>query len=280
MVGIIVVGIFGLVVGSFLNVCIFRLPREGMSIVKPRSHCPLCLSPIHWYDNIPVISFIILGGKCRVCRKPISLRYPLVEILTGVIFSLAAFVTFYKVGDVNFESISHFIVMIYVTSMMIVVTFIDLEFRIIPDEISIPGIILSIVISSIVPSIHRWVPPIDFMKNLPAVSGGAAAVIGVLVGGGIIYVIGVVGKMVFKKEAMGFGDVKYMSMLGGFLGARGIILTLLVACFFGSVVGALRLIITKDRYIAFGPFLSLGAFLMLFFGEKIYKLVEIYQRGG
>lgn len=246
-----------------------------MSILKPGSRCTVCLTPLGWYDNIPIISFLILGGKCRNCKSPISIRYALIELLTGVIFCYTAFLIFYKSGSLGFENIIQFIIMVYLASAMIVATFIDLEFRIIPNEITYSGVILSIALSTFFPFIHQNpLPSIIDNKNL---AGLASALMGTVAGGGLIYIIGVIGKLIFGKEAMGFGDVKYMAMLGGFLGWKGILLAFVLACLIGSIFGIITWIITKDRYIAFGPYLSLGGFLMLFFRDEVYKLVELYQ---
>lgn len=256
--------LFGLVVGSFLNVCIYRLPREK-SIVSPGSACPGCGNPIRWYHNIPVLGYILLGGRCANCKAPISWRYPLVELLTGALFALAAWFYF---GDIVQLAIT-----IYLVSILTVVTFIDFEFRIIPDEISISGMILAPLISLIFPSIHTEMIFAIRNPQFAFFNGLLACLVGMLVGGGVVYLVGVIGKLVFKKEAMGFGDVKLMALLGGFMGWQSILFVFFLGCIFGSVIGIISWIVTKDRYIAFGPFLAMGALVMLFFKPQIIQFM-------
>lgn len=231
---------FGLLVGSFLNVCIYRLPR-GESIVFPGSHCPQCNHSIRPWENIPVFSFLFLGGKCHYCQAPISWRYPLVELLTAIFFVI--FVHQYAV------SLTTLFYLIF-TCALIVISFIDLDYQIIPDKISLPGIAVGFLASFFLPP--TWYD----------------SLLGIVIGGGIILAIGYAGKWVFKKEAMGGGDVKLMAMIGAFLGWKLVLLTLLLASLVGAVIGLVFKLVTGKEYIPFGPFLSLGALLALFFGEK------------
>ena len=268
---VVIAGIFGSLVGSFLNVCIFRLPRECMSIVKPRSRCPSCLAPIRWFDNIPILSYIILKGRCRYCRRYISVQYFLVELLTAAIFSYIAYT---NLGDYN-NRWAIAIIQAYLISAMIIATFVDLEFRILPDEITISGIVISLLVGVAVPSVYR--SPVAIVSNAN-ISGLITALIGIAAGGLLIYIIGILGRIAFGKDAMGFGDVKYLAMLGGFLGWQGVLLTFFLACFIGSIFGIILYIVTRDRYIAFGPYLSLGGAMVLLFGDEVYWLLELYMK--
>src|SRR5262245_57061381 len=147
-------GLLGLVVGSFLNVCIFRLPRNCMSIVKPRSRCPKCLTWIAWYDNLPVVSWTLLGGKCRHCKNPISIRYTLVELLTGALFLYAGWRALYGVDAPGWQQGVQFALEAWFISALIVSTFIDLEFRILPDEITLSGVVIGLAASAAFPFLH------------------------------------------------------------------------------------------------------------------------------
>lgn len=270
-------GLLGLVVGSFLNVCIFRLPRNCMSIVKPRSRCPKCLNWIAWYDNLPVVSWTLLGGKCRRCRHPISVRYTLVELLTGALFLYAGWRAIYGSRLAGWEQGVQFAVEAWFISSLIVCTFIDLEFRILPDEITLSGVLLGLALSAAFPFLHAD----DLMRSAirePRLASVAASALGAVVGGGAIYLVGVLGKVVFRKEAMGFGDVKYMAMAGTLLGWRGVLLTFVIACLWGSIFGIGKLIVTRRMgYVPFGPFLSVGALTMLFFSAEVDLAIKAYM---
>lgn len=245
-----IVFVFGLIVGSFLNVCIYRMPREE-SIVKPRSHCPKCNKMVAWYDNIPLLSYIILRGKCRYCKDKISFQYFIVELLTGVMFVL-----FYKSFGLTVTSL---IYIIFVCGL-IVATFIDFNFRIIPDEINIGGIILALIISLVYPQLHH--APNHLL-------GLFRSFLGMIVGGGVIYLTGVIGDFIFKKETMGGGDVKLLAMIGAFLGWKVAILTFFLAPMFGAVVGIIIKLKTKSSLIAYGPYLSMASIVALFWSDEI-----------
>jgi len=282
-------GIFGLTIGSFLNVCIFRLPRNCMSIVKPRSRCPKCLTWIAWYDNLPVISWLLLGGKCRHCKHPISIRYTLVELLTGALFLYAGYRALYlwphgllrseEFSLVLFDPLAgaQFVIEAWFVSALIVSTFIDFEFRILPDEITLSGVVLGLVASAIFPFLHAG----DLVRSAirePHLASAAASAVGALAGGGAIYLVGVLGKLVFRKEAMGFGDVKYMAMIGAVLGWRGVLLTFVLACIAGSVIGIGKyLAVRRMGYVPFGPFLSGGALTMLFWSPWVDRALAAYM---
>lgn len=270
-------GLLGLLVGSFLNVCIFRLPRNCMSIVRPRSRCTRCLKFIGWYDNFPVVSWLILGGKCRNCREPISARYPLVELLTGIAFAWAGYVQLYVATGPASDRAVWFLIQAYLVGALVAASFIDLDFKILPDEITLSGIVLGIACGTAFPFLYRnELPAVEWNLHL---RGLAAALLGALVGGGSIYAIGVLGKLFFRKEAMGFGDVKLMAFLGAFLGWRGVLLTLLLGCFAGALYGVLQAPFTKKLrgvYVPFGPFLAGGALAMVFFAPQVYGLIDAY----
>ncbi len=233
--------LLGLLFGSFFNVCIYRIPRQE-SIVFPGSQCPHCNQHIQPRDNIPIVSYLLLGGKCRFCHAEISWRYPLVEALTGGLFLYT--VHHFSIG---WETLVY---LVFISSL-IVISFIDIDHRIIPDVISLPGILLGFFAAVFVLPLHWY-----------------DSLIGILLGGGIILGIGILGELLFKKEAMGGGDVKLLAMIGAFLGWKLALLTIFFGSLAGAVIGLLRRIITGDEYIPFGPFLALGALAALFLGER------------
>ena len=237
--------LFGAAIGSFLNVCIYRLP-EHQSIVRPASHCLSCKQPIAFYDNIPLISFLVLKGKCRNCKIPLSYQYPLVELLTACM-SLACLITWGV-------TLTAFFTFIFIAAL-IVVTFIDLEHKIIPDIISLPGIVYGLVLSLLLPRI-------TFIDS----------VLGTAIGGGSLLLVAGVYYLLTKHEGMGLGDVKLLAMMGAFLGWKSILFIIMVGSFTGAIVGiVIMLLKRKDRRYAipFGPFLSLGAVSYLFYGKEI-----------
>lgn len=241
----IAVGLFGATIGSFLNVCIHRLPRHE-SIVWPSSRCPACGGPIAPYDNVPVLSFLWLRGRCRACRAPISPRYPLVESING-----CGYLWIVHQFGLGMPAVAYAVLF----SALVVVTFIDVDHQIIPDRITLPGIPLGILCSATV---------------LPA--GVVNSVLGVLLGGGLLWFMAWISPYVFGKEGMGGGDIKLLAMVGAFLGWEPVLLTVLVGAFAGSVTG-LSLIALKrlrrDQYLPFGPFLALGAVVAMFFFDDI-----------
>ena len=267
--------VFGLVIGSFLNVCIYRMAREGMSILTPKlSFCPHCKISLKWYHNIPFFSYVFLRGKCAYCSAPISIRYPLVELLTGGLFVFAAYMRVYPFDKLNdFHSIVFFIIALYLISILIIVTFIDFEFRLIPDALTIPSIILALLVSIFFPFIHGK----EMFPSLPVfVNGLLSSLAGIAAGGGIIYVVGLIGKLIFRKEAMGEGDIYLMAFLGGFMGWESILYAFFIACVLGSVIGIILYLVTKDHYIAFGPFLGMAALIVFFF--KPHIVVFVFQK--
>lgn len=252
--------ILGAIVGSFLNVCIVRMPHEE-SIVHPRSHCVHCKKQLPWHDNIPFVSYLLLKGHCRFCGAKISPRYFLVELLTAIVF-----VVFYRYFGLT-PVLPAYLTM---TCGFIVATFIDFKHRIIPDEISVGGMIAGLGFSLLVPALHEvscgtgpWGAVLTHLKSF------GLSLVGALVGGGIIYAMGMLGDFLFKKESMGGGDVKLMALIGAFLGWKLAILTFFLSPVFGAVYGIIEKIRTKDSTIAYGPFLVAGALMSLFWGDQL-----------
>ena len=258
-----VVFVFGAIAGSFFNVCIVRMPQEK-SVVWPGSHCPHCKAQIRWYDNIPFFSYIFLRGRCRDCHKVISFRYFAVEFLTAV-----SFLYFY----LHFGLTPILIPYLVFLGGLIVATFIDLEHRIIPDEISLGGIVVGVIFSCLIPELHK-----DFIGTPTHLWSALRSLLGVLIGGGSIYLMGMLGDIVFKKESMGGGDVKFLAMVGAFLGWQLALLTFFIAPLFGAVFGIIVKIRTKESVIPYGPFLALGAVISLFWGQAIIDwIISGYQ---
>ncbi|MFC1509504.1 prepilin peptidase, partial [Candidatus Omnitrophota bacterium] len=266
---------FGSIIGSFLNVCIYRIPRSE-SIVSPGSRCAHCKKPIPWYYNIPFFSYILLKGKCRSCGKKISFRYFIVEFISALIF-LVLFT--------HFGFTAKFWIYSLLTFSLIVATFIDLEFQIIPDRISIGGLVLGIVLSALLPQLHN----VSTWKAGLINSG-----LGILVGGGVILFIKILGnsalyilrrlgiklrrnskwrKTLAKyrhiKDSMGDGDIKLMAMLGAFLGWKMAILIFFLAPFFGTPAGLYIKFKKKENVIPYGPFISVASLVAIIWGERI-----------
>jgi leader peptidase (prepilin peptidase) / N-methyltransferase len=266
MIGKIAVFIFGSIVGSFLNVCIHRMP-DGQSVVWPRSHCPKCKKRIPGYDNVPFISYILLKGKCRSCHEKISLRYPLVELLTALI-SVALFIRYGLTYD--------FFIYMVMAWGLIIATFVDIQHRIIPDEVSVGGMIIGFILISIK---GVELNPLGFTFR-PMLQ----ALFGIIVGGGIIYLTGVIFDLVYFKllkrpaingetESMGGGDVKLLAMIGAFMGWQRAVLTFFLAPFFGLVIGIINLVCKKDHTIPYGPFLSIAALISLFWAQDLIRFI-------
>ena len=253
---------FGAIIGSFLNVCIVRLPKEK-SIVAPRSHCVHCQKTIPWHDNIPFVSFILLRGKCRFCNGKISPRYLLVELITASVFY-----GFYQYFGLTVLLVPY----LFMVCGFIVATFVDFEHRIIPDEVSVGGMIAGLVFSLGLPQMHG-IELINKPVVLAHLQSLGMSLLGVLAGGGAIYAMGLLGDFLFKKESMGGGDVKLLAMVGAFLGWQMALLTFFIAPFFGAIFGIIEKIRTKDTAIAYGPFLGLGALICLFWGEAIINWI-------
>jgi leader peptidase (prepilin peptidase)/N-methyltransferase len=239
----------GAATGSFLNVVIYRLPA-GQSVVKPRSHCTSCGYTIPWYDNIPILSWLVLRGRCRRCQESFSARYPIIEALTALLL-LALLVRFGVGVDLLFA--------FYFACSLLVVTYIDLDHRIIPDRVTLPGIAVGLLFALFAPPEVRWT----------AVQAWA---IGTLVGGGILWLVAWGYHAATGRDGMGGGDIKLLAMIGAFLGWQGVLLTLLLSSFIGSAVGVAIMVRQRSDSklaIPFGPFLALAALIALFWGDQI-----------
>jgi leader peptidase (prepilin peptidase) / N-methyltransferase len=263
-------GIFGLVIGSFLNVCIYRLPR-GESIAFPGSHCPNCGKAIAPYDNIPVLSFLWLLGKCRHCGTPISAQYPLVELLTGSAFYFSALKwSFTPPTFIN----SLFL------SALIVLFLIDLYHQILPNVITLPGILIGILLSPFqfqdyyLDSISLRLAALLTPGSITTILPWIGSLLGALVGGGLLFLVGFVFQLVRGKQGLGMGDVKMMAMVGAFLGWRLALLTIFAGSLLGSLLGVFLIFFSGKNLqtkLAFGTFLSLGATAALFWGLPLIQ---------
>lgn len=238
----------GLAVGSFLNVLIYRLPRNK-PIVFSRSICPTCAAPIRFYHNIPIVSFLLLRGKCASCRAAISWRYPLVELLNAGLYFLFCLMDGWSVGLA-----AH----CFLSSALLAVFFIDLDFQIIPDVITLPGMAAGLLFS--------------LALDPPGILG---AVLGLLVGGLGLLMVAYLGEWLFKKDAMGGGDIKMAAMMGAFVGWQKVVLIFLMAAGIGTVVSIIWMIaspkIRKERLIPFGPFLASAAVITLVYGDQLIR---------
>ena len=242
----------GLLIGSFLNVCIYRWPLDLTVRTPARSFCPKCEKTIAWYDNIPLLSYLWLFGRCRSCRVPISMRYPVVEVANaaGYVIILATF-------GPNWMAVLYGILV----SALLVVTGTDLTHKIIPNVVTVPGILLGLLgaASSVLPI------------------GLVNALLGVAIGGGILWALAWASPYLFGKEGMGGGDIKLLAMVGAFLGWKPALLTIMIGSLAGSVIGVSLIafgVMKRDEYIPFGPFLVLGAVVSLFYGQP---LLDWYQ---
>ena len=243
-----IVYVFGSLIGSFLNVCIYRMPR-GLSIISPSSRCPFCSMPVKPWDNIPIVSYLMLRGKCRNCREKISARYPLVEALNAFLYVAV----FWRFG-MNWD----FLIYAALVSALIVITFIDLDFQIIPDIITVSGIPLALFAGS-------FLLPDPFMRADKL--GYTASLIGFLAGGGFFYLIAVL-----SRGGMGGGDIKLMAMIGGLMGWKSVLLTTFAGSLSGSIIGIFLMLFKgkgRKTKIPFGPFLAFGTLISLFFGQEI-----------
>ena len=239
-----ILGLLGLAVGSFLNVCIHRLPRD-QSLNSPPSRCPSCEYRLRWFDNIPVLSYVLLGGRCRKCRTPISIRYPLVELITMALF---------LVHGAVFGWSALLVPRLAFACAMVVLFAIDLEHQLLPNVITLPGIVVGLIASAVLPP------------------GIVDALIGVLIGGGVLWLIGEAYFRYSGHEGMGGGDVKMLAMIGAFLGWKLVLVTLVLSSIAGSVIGLLVIAIRKGgmKYaLPYGTFLALGALVASLAGDAI-----------
>jgi leader peptidase (prepilin peptidase)/N-methyltransferase len=259
----IIVFLFGLIIGSFLNVCILRIPG-GKSIVLPASACPKCGAPIRPYDNIPVLSWLMLRGKCRACKTPISPMYPIVELLTGLLF-LACFYAFGLTPEaLKWAAFA---------AIMVVLVFTDLRERILPDVVNFTGFGIGLAFSFVTKPIDGtalWIANhmFDFPPPAPVLSF-VDAILGAAVGSGLLWIVSEGYFRLRGREGMGFGDVKMMLMAGAFLGVKRVLLTIFVGAVLGSVLGILFILVRRkgsDYELPFGAFLGAAALLVVFYG--------------
>lgn len=240
----VLVTLFGLCVGSFLNVCIHRLPLK-QSVVRPPSRCPGCGSLLRWFDNVPILSYAVLRGRCRTCRMPISLQYPIVEAVTAAVFLLH----FWELGPTPL-----FAVRVAFASALVVLFMIDLEHQILPDAITLPGIVVGFACS-------WFLPP-----------GPLMSILGILFGGGLLWAIAEIWLRLRNVDAMGFGDVKMLAMVGAVLGLKLVVVTFVLSSMMGGVVAGAMLATRRADLatkVPFGTMLAVGAFLAGLYGEAI-----------
>ena len=257
--------VLGACVGSFLNVCIYRIPLE-QSVVSPPSHCFSCGKGVAPYDNIPIFSYLILGGKCRHCKTGYSPRYMFVEMFVAALF----FLIWCSWGDaprpfglVAYAPVALVPVYWLFCGLLVLGSFVDLDHRIIPDRVTIGGAILGVICSVLVPGLHG-VEAVTWWDGLQA------SLIGAGVGFGLLWGVGVFGKVLFKRDAMGFGDVKLMAAVGAFLGWDAVLFTMMFGSLIGAVVGITMIVARgrdKQEPIPFGPFLSAAAMTWVFWGQ-------------
>jgi leader peptidase (prepilin peptidase)/N-methyltransferase len=251
--------VFGLIVGSYLNVLIYRLPR-GISTVLPRSRCPECGEPIRALDNVPVLSFLLLGGRCRACRARISWRYPLIEAATAALF-VACLLRFGVTPEAPVAALFG--------SLMLALAIIDVDHMILPDVLTWPGIALGILLQPLVSWARLGEGP------WAAVAGAAA---GALLGAGVLLAVWLAWYLVRHEEGMGLGDVKMLAVIGAFLGWRGVLVALFIAALSGAAVGLTLMAwgsLGAKSKLPFGAFLAFGGLVALFVGEP---LVRAYAR--
>ena len=247
--------LFGLLIGSFLNVCVYRMPQD-LSVVRPRSYCPACNHPIAWYDNVPLFSYALLGGRCRHCKAAISWRYPVVELLTGVLF----FVFVWRLGA-TLEAVKYCLL----SALLVGLTFSDLEARILPDEFTLGGMAAGLVFAWFVP-LERYVAPLLLwfagVHSNPRWDSVAEALLGAMVPGVFLWFGGWLYFKMRHHEGLGLGDVKLVAMVGAFLGLHGALLMLIAGSLAGSLIGYGYIKIThKDPAtyeLPFGTFLGLA----------------------
>lgn len=266
--------VFGCTIGSFLNVCIWRIPR-GLAISVPRrSFCPHCKADISWDDNIPLLSFVLLMGKCRRCGKPISWRYPLVEGLTGILFVLV-----YVVHGTAEPAMGPVIVMALVAALLTVASAIDMEFLIIPDEISLFGIAGGLLAGLLLPELHvgrASYHTLSSLTGLRHLDGLLGSCIGAVGGGGLTLLVGILGTLAFRKEAMGIGDAKLMALVGSFMGWKVAVLAFFLAPLFGLVYGVPLLIFKREHVMPYGPFLSIASVVVILFRDPMCDYFQQY----
>jgi leader peptidase (prepilin peptidase)/N-methyltransferase len=268
---------WGASIGSFLNVCIYRIPLD-ISVIKPNSHCPACKTPIAWYHNIPIFAYIALKGKCAKCGVRISPRYVLVEALVALLFLLVwlKFDLITGTRPLGLVPMTDFkLVPVYwlVVMGLVLGTFVDFEHMIIPDRVTIGGTICGLIASLLVPSLHGET---TMLGGLLWGGVGAAA------GFGMLWGVATLGEFVFKKEAMGFGDVKLMAAIGAFFGWQAVLFTVMMSSLAGSIVGISCIVMKKKEMqsrLPYGPYLALAAILWMYWGSAWWGIYISYMTG-
>lgn len=253
----------GACVGSFLNVCIYRIPRDE-SIVHPRSHCPSCNTLIAWYDNIPLLSYLFLRGQCRHCDARISPRYLLVEALTALLFVAA----WLKYGWTLHTPIAFLVI-----GGLLLATFVDFEYLIIPDRVSLGGMVTGMIVSAAYPALHG---------ESTALDGALSGLIGLTTGAGALWLVSVLGKMAFKKDAMGLGDVKLLGAIGAYMGWEGVLFTVMISSLAGSVIGLLFIFSGRQEWqsrIPYGPYLAFAAIVWMIWGVEWWTIYIQWMSG-
>jgi leader peptidase (prepilin peptidase)/N-methyltransferase len=263
MIEALLAGLFGLLIGSFLNVCIYRLPRD-LSAVRPRSFCPECEHMIAWHDNIPVLSYIVLGAKCRHCRANIPVRYPVVEILTGALFFLAVYLNGLSLPALKLCIFSAILIELSVS---------DLETLIVPDEFTLGGAAIGFVLSFFVMMDPGVITALFGPFWNPTIVSVAESLAGALFPSGTLYLVGKAYQKIRNREGLGFGDVKMIAMIGAFLGIHLTLITLVIGSIAGSLIGlALIFAMKKDAAtyeLPYGTFIGAGAVLVAFVGPGL-----------
>lgn len=263
----------GACVASFLNVVIWRIPR-GESIVSPPSHCPKCDSPIHWWQNIPIVSWLALRGKCANCRAPISPRYILVETLGGALF-LAAFWHLFPIGaTISAYAVSELIVWWIWIALMIVGSFIDFDHQLLPDFVTVGGMILGIVAAAVDLVIFVSTTRIASPDWWDYSCGFIMSIVGLLTGLGIMWLIRALGTKAFKREAMGMGDVLLMGAIGAIFGPIATVFCLMISALLGSIVGLGMILLSKAKLgkfvaIPYGPYICMACVVWMFRGPEL-----------
>lgn len=268
--------VLGLIVGSFLNVVIHRVPYGTFFSAGRRSHCPHCDVAIAWYDNLPLISWLVLCGKGRCCGQKISARYPAVEVLTGIAFFLIALrheSSLFSGASIDSTRAAWSLFDFWLVGSLIAASAIDIQHRILPDVINFIGIGVGFVAALVVPEAHAggWLASTAELQ--PSGLALLNASLGCVLGAGSLYLVGVLGKVVYRTEAMGLGDVKFMAFTGAFIGPDGVLTALLVACVVGAVVGLISTIRTGDPLIPFGPFLAIGVLVGRFWRDDMGRIL-------
>jgi leader peptidase (prepilin peptidase)/N-methyltransferase len=256
-------GLFGLLIGSFLNVCIYRMPRD-LSVVSPRSACPYCERPISWYDNVPILSFGLLAGRCRHCKEPISWRYPVVELLTGIMFF---------VGVMRFGPTLVAMKFCIFAAMQIALIFTDFEERILPDEFTIGGTAAGLILSAFIPmapGLMALLLPAGWDRHIISVIESA---VGALFTSGVLWGFGALYAKIRHREGLGFGDVKMVMMIGSFFGIQGTLLTLIIGSVLGTVAGLTYILVKRQDAstyeLPFGSFLGIAALGVALYGGPV-----------